>query len=296
MPEVFTLGEALGVVSATRLRRDATARLDVGGPEFTTAIGLARLGHSVMWVGRVGRDELGARILSTLHSEGLDVSPIRVETEVPTGLALTQSAGNGRDHTLHYRRGSAGSRLSPADVPAEVVRSARVVHVTGITLGISGSAWSAVHHTVKLARQARVMVSMDVGYRPVLWPTREDAAEALTELARGVDVLFANQEELQLIGPALGTVPEVVVTRGAKGASATVNGIRFDTPAPPVVAVDPGGAGGAFIAGYLSALLEDLHPADRLKRGSLLAGLTVASPSRWQALPTRDALPALLGA
>lgn len=292
MPEVFTLGEALGVVSATRLRRDATARLDVGGPEFTTAIGLARLGHSVMWVGRVGRDELGARVLSTLHSEGLDVSPIKVETDAPTGLALAQRTGDERDHTVHYRRGSAGSRLSPADVPAEAVRSARLVHVTGVTLGISGSAWSAVHHAVALAREAGVTVSMDVGYRPALWPSREDAAEALTELARKADVLFANQEELGLIGAALGTVPEVVVTRGAKGASATVNGIRFDTPAAPVVAVDPGGAGGSFVAGYLSALLEDLHPADRLKRGSFLAGRTVASPSRWQALPTRDELPA----
>jgi 2-dehydro-3-deoxygluconokinase len=295
MPEVFTLGEALGVISAGRLRHDSTARLDIGGPEFTTAIGLVRLGHSVMWVGRVGRDELGARVLSTLHAEGLDVSTVRVEDTVPTGMVLTQRPGSGPEHTLHYRAGSAGSRLSPEDVPADAVRSARLVHVTGITPAISGTAWSAVHHAVRLAREAGVPVSMDVGYREGLWKDRDDAVQALTELARGVDVLFANQEELQLIGAVLGTIPEVVITRGAKGASATVNGMRFDTPAAPVVPVDLGGAGSAFVAGYLSALLEDLHPADRLKRGSALAGRAVASPSRWLALPTRDTLPSAIG-
>jgi 2-dehydro-3-deoxygluconokinase len=53
------------------------------------------------------------------------------------------------------------------------------------------------------------------------------------------------------------------------------------------------GAGGAFAAGYLSALMEELHPTDRLRRGSALAAFTVASASSWQGLPTRTELPPL---
>jgi 2-dehydro-3-deoxygluconokinase len=290
MTEVFTLGEALGVVSADRLRHDTGARLDIGGAELITAVGLARLGHSTTWLGRLGGDELGARVLTALRGEGVDTSYVRTEN-APTALVLRQRRVGRSAHVVHYRDRSAGSRLSPEDVPAEVVQSARILHVTGVTLALSGTAWSAVHHAVKLARDAGVTVSVDVNHRPALWPSPEEARESLAELAQSADVLFVNQDELQLIEPILGTIRELVVTRGGKGASATVAGMRYDTPAAPVNVVDPAGAGAAFVAGYLSGLLEEQHLAARLRRGAALAAFTVSSPSHWQGLPTRDELP-----
>lgn len=291
MTEVFTLGEALGVVSADRLRHDPTARLDVEGPELTTAVGLARLGHSVSWLGRVSTDELGVRTLTVLRGEGVDVSHVRMDETAATGLILRQRRIGRSSLAVHYREGSAGSHLSTADVPPGAVQSARILHVTGITVGLSGFAWSAVHHAVKLARDAGVLVSVDVNHRANLWESAEEARQGLTELAASADVLFANQDELTLVEPVLSSVPELVVTRGAKGASATVDGLRYDTQAAPVTAVEPAEVGGAFVAGYLSALLDGLHPADRLKRGISLAAFAVASPSSWQGLPTRGELP-----
>lgn len=291
MSEVFTLGEALGVVSADRIRHDMTARLDVEGPELTTAIGLARLGHSVSWLGRVSTDELGTRTLTVLRGEGVDVSAVRVDGTASTGLVLRQRRIGRSSHTVHYSGGSAGSRLSTGDVPAEAIQSARILHVTGITLALSSHSWNAVHHAVKLARDANVLVSVDVNHRSHLWESTEEAGQGLTELAASADVLFATQDELALVKPVLSTVPELVVTRGAKGASATVDGLRYDTQAAPVTAVDASEVGGAFVAGYLSALLDGLHPAERLKRGIAVAAFAVASPSAWQGLPTRDELP-----
>src|SRR3954471_15399192 len=115
MTEVFTLGEALGVVSADRLRHDGTARLDVEGPELTTAIGLARLGHAVTWLGRVSVDELGVRTLTALRGEGVDVSLVRVDETAPTGLVVRQRRIGRSSQVVHYREGSAGSRLSTGD-------------------------------------------------------------------------------------------------------------------------------------------------------------------------------------
>ncbi|RCG31605.1 sugar kinase [Sphaerisporangium album] len=293
MTEVFTLGEALGVVSADRLRHDTDVRLEVGGAEFTLAVGLARLGHAVTWLGRVGADELGARVLTVLRGEGVDVSYALSDPAAPTGLVVRQRRIGRVGHVVHYRGGSAGSRLGPGDIPARALQSAKVLHVTGITPALSGTAWSAAHHAVKLARDAGVLVSVDVNHRPQLWSDRQEAVEALTELATGADVLFVNQDELQLIEPVMGTVRELVVTRGGKGASSTVNGMRYDAQAAPVTVVDPLGAGGAFAAGYLSALLEELHPTDRLRRGSALAAFTITSASPWQGLPTRSELPPL---
>ncbi|GIH62615.1 sugar kinase [Microbispora siamensis] len=291
MTEVFTLGEALGVVSGDRLRHDMTIRLDVEGPELTTAVGLARLGHTVSWLGRVSADELGMRTLTVLRGEGVDVSHVRVDETAATGLILRQRRIGRSSHAVHYREGSAGSHLSTGDVPGEAVQSARILHVTGVTLGLSGLAWSAVHHAVKLARDAGVLVSVDVNHRANLWESAEEARQGLTELAASADVLFATQDELMLVEPVLASTPELVVTRGAKGASATVEGLRYDTQAAPVTAVDPSEVGGAFVAGYLSAILDGLHPADRLKRGISVAAFAVASHSSWQGLPTRGELP-----
>ncbi|WP_405143942.1 sugar kinase [Sphaerisporangium sp. NBC_01403] len=293
MTEVFTLGEALGVISADRLRHDTDVRLDVAGAELTAAVGLARLGHSVTWLGRVGGDELGARVVTVLRGEGVDVSHVQSDPGAPTGLVIRQRRIGRVGHVVHYRGGSAGSRLGPGDVPARALQSAKVLHVTGITPALSGTAWSAAHHAIKLARDSGTAVSVDVNYRPQLWIDRQEAVEALNELATGADVLFANQDELQLIEPVIGTIRELVVTRGAKGASATVNGMRYDAQAAPVTVVDPVGAGGAFAAGYLSGLLEELHPTDRLRRGCALAAFAVASGSPWQGLPTRTELPPL---
>ncbi|MFC6079790.1 sugar kinase [Sphaerisporangium aureirubrum] len=293
MTDVFTLGEALGVISTDRIRHDTEVRLDVGGPELTTAVGLARLGHSVTWLGRVGGDELGARILTVLRGEGIDASHVQSDPGAATGLAMRQRRIGRAGHVVHYRGGSAGARLGPGDIPARAVQSAKVLHVTGITPALSGTAWSAAHHAVKLARDAGLSVSVDVNFRPQLWMDRQEAVEALTELATGANVLFVNQDELQLIEPVIGTIRELVVTRGGKGASSTVNGMRYDAQAAPVTVVDPAGAGGSFVAGYLSGLLEELHPTDRLRRGCALAAFTVASQSTWQGLPTRAELPPL---
>ncbi|WP_214109574.1 sugar kinase [Acrocarpospora catenulata] len=291
MTDVFTLGEVLGVVSAERIRHDSTVRLDVEGAEMTVAIGLARLGHSVTFLGRVSDDEIGVRTLTVLRGEGIDVGNIRMDETASSGIVLRQRRIGRVAHAVHYRQGSAGSRLSTGDVPAEGIQSARILHVTGITPALSGFTWSAVHHAVKLAKDAGVTISVDVNHRAYLWESAEEAREGLTELAASADILFANQDELSLVESALGALRELVVTRGSKGASATVDGFRYDTQAAPVTVVDPTEVGGAFVAGYLSAHLDNLHPSDRLKRGIALAAFSVASPSTWQGLPTRGELP-----
>ncbi|WP_066361113.1 sugar kinase [Herbidospora mongoliensis] len=290
MTDLFTLGEVLGVVTADRIRHDMSARLDLEGPELTVAVGLARLGHSVAYVGRVSDDEVGIRTSTVLRGEGVDVSHVKVDETAASGLALRQRRIGRVAHAVFYREGSAGSRLSTGDVPT-AVQDARILHVTGITPALSGYAWSAVHHAVKLAKDAGVLVSVDVNHRATLWDSVNEARQGLRELAGSADILFANQDELDLVEPALAQVPELVVTRGSKGASATVEGFRYDTQAAPVTVVDATEVGGAFVAGYLSAVLDGVHPSDRLKRGIAVAAFAVASHSTWQGLPNRSELP-----
>ncbi|WP_436760325.1 sugar kinase [Streptosporangium sp. V21-05] len=286
--DVYTLGEAFGVVTSGRIRHEHEARLDVAGAEFTVAVGLSRLGHRVGWLGKVGGDELGARILTALRGEGVDVSDARVDEGSPTGILLKESRLGQASRVTYYRT---GVRLAQGNVPVDRIAASRVLHVSGITAALS--ARDAMHAAVRAARTAGVAVSVAIDYHDQLWPDLREAEEILSVLACSADVLFVRQTELDLVKPALTGDREVIVTRGARGASVRVDGVRHDAASLSAPVVDPGGSGDAFVAGYLSALLEGLHPADRLRRGGLLAAFASSGPSDWQGLPTRAELPLL---
>ncbi|WP_327585010.1 sugar kinase [Nonomuraea sp. NBC_00507] len=290
MTDVYTLGEPLGVVSSGRVRHESEARLDVCGPEFTLAVALARLGHRCAYLGKVGDDELGARALTVLKGEGVDVADMRVSEGLRTGLLLRESRVARDLKVTHYRTGSAGSRLAPGNVPVDRIAASKMLHVTGLTAGLGIDALDAVRTAISAARNAEVMISFSVEYVPDLWPSVREAEEVLGELACASHLLFLRQDELDLVKPALTPEREVVVDRGAKGASVRADRMRYDVQGWQVPIVDTAGAGEAFAAGYISAALDGLIPQERLHRGALLSAAAVTSVSDWQGLPTRAEL------
>ncbi|MEQ4718829.1 sugar kinase [Nonomuraea sp. B19D2] len=290
MTDVYTLGEPLGVVSSGRVRHESEARMDVCGPEFTLAIALARLGHRCAYLGKVGDDELGARVLTALKGEDVDVADMRVSEGLRTGLILREIRVGREQRVTQYRTGSAGSRLTPGNVPIDRIAASKMLHVTGLTAGLGRDALEAVRTAVSAARNAEVMISFSVEYVPELWPSVREAEEVLGELACAAHLLFLRQDELDLVKPALTPEREVVVDRGAKGASVRADRMRYDVPGWQVPIVDTAGAGEAFAAGYISAALDGLTPQERLHRGAQLSAAAVTSVSDWQGLPTRSDL------
>ncbi|HAM25679.1 MAG TPA: hypothetical protein DCP11_02990, partial [Microbacteriaceae bacterium] len=90
MKPVVTLGECMGLFRASAVGSIAHVSeftLGIGGAEGNVAIGLARLGTSVRWLGRVGEDPIGRRVLRELRAEGIDVVGI-VDPDAPTGMMV----------------------------------------------------------------------------------------------------------------------------------------------------------------------------------------------------------------
>lgn len=287
---LITLGEVLAVMAPDangRLRHTSTLRLDVAGAECTVAIGVRRLGHPVRYVGRVGTDGLAERILDVLRAENVDITNVLLDPDAPTGLLLKEHLWPGLSRVRYYRDRSAASRLSPADLHPGLFEDTDLLHVTGITAAISPTARETVYKAITWAREAGLTVSFDVNFRSALWSAQE-AAEHLPPLAEQADIVFASEDELDFIGHA--RPAELVVTRGAAGASVTTADGAVSLPAHKVTPVDTVGAGDSLVAGYLSGLLDALPPADRLARGITLAAFTVLSPSDWQGLPSRHEL------
>lgn len=297
-PQVVTIGETMAAFRAGGpLRLGGPAALSVAGAESNVAIGLARLGHRVRWVGRVGADELGELVLRTLRAEGVDVEHVAVDQAGhPTGLLVFELRLPPVTRVSYYRAGSAGAKLTADDVRSAVSAGVRLLHLTGITPALGPAAAEAVTAAAQIAREHHAQVSLDVNYRARLWDQRS-ARTALRSLLPLVDLVLASDDELPILSDAPGVagvrslldsgIGEVVVKRGAAGAAAFTATAQHSLPARPVTAVDVVGAGDAFAAGYLSALLDGADLAARLQRAVGVAAFAVASTGDWEGLPTR---------
>jgi 2-dehydro-3-deoxygluconokinase len=276
--------------------------LSVAGAELNVAIGLSRLGHAARWCGVLGEDQFGSLILRTLRAEGVDVSAVR-RMAAPTGIIVFEPLVAGVTRVDYHRSASAGSRLCAKDVLAAYAQRPRILHVTGITPALGDAPADAVREIAATAHADGVTVCLDVNHRSRLWST-EQARAVLGSLVSFVDILVASDDELTLVTPPAldqeqaqvqwlqdNGIGQVVVKRGAEGASAYVTGEAVvHQAARSVVAVDTVGAGDAFVAGYLSGVLDDLAVPQRLRRAASVAGFAVSTIGDWAGLPTRDEL------
>jgi 2-dehydro-3-deoxygluconokinase len=304
---LVTFGESMGLISAADVGPIEFARefrYGIGGAESNVAIGAARLGAPVTWIGRLGRDATGDLIERRLRAEGICVHAIRDERF--TGIMLRHQRVAGRLSVDYHRAGSAASRLCPADIPDDLLRGARILHVTGITPALSDSARDTVFDAVRRARELGLTVSLDVNYRAKLWPPAA-AGPVLSRLAAQAGILMAGPAEARLLlgqrpagtgrellraiarlGPA-----EVIVKDGTRGCAALIDGVYHELPALSVPLLDPVGAGDAFAAGYLAEHLAGRPAQARLRTATAAGAYAVAVPGDCEGLPRRHELPAL---
>lgn len=314
--DLVTLGESMvSLRTGGPISAGGCLSMHVAGAESNVAVGAARLGQRVRWAGVVGSDPHGEFILRQLRGEGIDVRH-REDAGRSTGVMFLEQRTADVTRAYYYRSASAGSTLSCEDVDLALSGGARVLHLTGITAALSQQAREAVEYAADRATSQGILVSLDVNYRSKLW-SRGEARAALANLVPHASILVASDDELALVAPDMeravlerdspdtaeilaakqlldAGVREVVVKRGAAGAGVHTADGRFEAPAVPVTSIDTVGAGDAFTAGYLSALLDGEDVAGRLRRGALAGAFAVSTAGDWEGLPRTGEL-ALLG-
>ena len=316
--EVVTLGEALVSFVATTPGPLAEARSferHIAGAEANVAVGLARLGHTVSLIGRVGGDGFGTAIRRHLRGEGVDVRHLATDPDATTGIMFRERRVLGAVDVLYARAGSAGSRVSPEDVERAgvdgVFAGASWLHLTGITPALSESARAAVVRAVELAAAANLTVSLDVNLRRRLWPD-DVAAPVLRSIAAGVDVVLGSPDELAAIAgrpderdadpthlarATLDLGPGLVVVKLGSGGAVAVSrdGESVACPAVAVASVvDPVGAGDAFCAGFIVSRLDGADLEDALRAANACGASAVAASGDMAGLPERAELDRLL--
>lgn len=298
--DLLTFGEALASFrSSGALHTSSLLSVTPVGAELNVAIGLARLGHRSQWVGRVGDDPLGRLAAIALRGEGVDTTAI-VDTAAATAVMVVLDRRPLPPQVIYHRAGSAGSRLAPADVLPALDRRPRLMHITGITPALSGTASATVEVALEHAETLGVEVSIDVNYRAKLWGPGQ-ARDALTAVVRRATVVIGSADEIALVARGSDEreqvvdllrhgVRTVVVKRGRRGATSYDGDGEHHQDAFAVTEVDSIGAGDAFSAGYLSGLLDGLDERSRLDRACRAGAFAVSASGDWDRSPTKREL------
>ncbi|QTE28078.1 sugar kinase [Pengzhenrongella sicca] len=308
--DVVTFGEVMGMFVAD----DAGDLADVtrftrslAGAEYNVAVGLARLGHTVAWVGRLGDDPVGRSALAAMLGAGLVTDAVAIAPGERTGLQLKSRTIGGDPEVVYFRSHSAGRELTATPSSDALVRSARHLHATGIPLALSGRLRTFAHDAVTLARRSGVRVSVDPNLRPSLWASTREMVRETNALAVRADWVLPGLDEGRLLTGAREPagvaafylergVQLVAVKDGRRGAHVFTADDHVRVGPLPVTAVDTVGAGDGFAAGLISAGLDNLDPAARALRAAGAGALATTAFGDQEGLPTRVELAALLTA
>lgn len=304
IPELVTIGETCAVLVAKScgpLRYSHEFERRIGGAESTVAVGVARLGHSAGWVSKLGRDEFGEYVMGVMRAENVDVSAVSRTSAAQTGVFFRESRASGSSSVYYYRSGSAFSTFEPEDLDEEYIAGARILHLTGITPGLSKSCGKVVDRALDVAKANGVKVVLDPNYRAKLWPS-SDARPVLESLMLRADFVLAGEEDLVKLTGITGEgrlisylhdlgISDVVLKLGREGAILS-NDKGVDRIASYLTdqPVDRFGVGDSFAAGFLVGLLDGKNLREAVSLGNAVAGWSIRLPGNIEALPSRKDL------
>jgi 2-dehydro-3-deoxygluconokinase len=301
MPDIVAIGEPL--FELNQGKGESVFRPGHGGDTSNCVIAAARQGASVGYVTAIGADQFGESFMKLWADEGVDTSAVKRSGTAHTGLYFVTHGPDG--HVFSYMRaGSAASRLTPDDVPADMIHNAKVLHASGISQAISSSAADAVFTAMRIARGAGVLVSYDTNLRLRLWPL--DRARAVIHAAAELaDILRPGLDDaIHLTGLAdpdrivdfyLGLGPKIVaLTLGSDGALIATEDRRELLPPHPVKLVDATGAGDTFDGAFLAEYLRTGDPFAAGLYANVAAALSTEGYGAVAPMPRRAAVEAAL--
>lgn len=293
--DVLAIGETMVMVTPAtggRLRAHGQYLLRPGGAESNVAAHLAQLGLHSAWASAVGADPLGDIVVDTLHDLGVDVTLVERDSARPTAVYFKDPTPAGTN-VHYYRHGSAASALGREVLSRWTDRAPRMVHVSGITAALSPSCRDLLDAIVVDRAFGDALVSFDVNYRPALWDG--EAAPQLQRLAQASDIVFVGRDEAESlwgtgspdsVREMLCAPAHVVVKDGGREAVEFTSDGRFHAPARRVdQIIDVVGAGDAFAAGWLAAMLYGSTETLRLQVAHFVASQVLQTSTDLAVLP-----------
>ncbi|EOL8422694.1 aminoimidazole riboside kinase [Escherichia coli] len=276
-----------------------------GGAPANVAVGIARLGGTSGFIGRVGDDPFGALMQRTLLTEGVDITYLKQDEWHRTSTVLVDLNDQGERSFTFMVRPSADLFLETTDLPCW--RHGEWLHLCSIALSAEPSCTSAFTAMTEI-RHAGGFVSFDPNIREDLWQDEHLLRLCLRQALQLADVVKLSEEEWRLISGktqndrdicALAKEYEIamlLVTKGAEGVVVCYRGQVHHFAGMSVDCVDSTGAGDAFVAGLLTGLSSTGLSTDEREMRRIIdlaqrcGALAVTAKGAMTALPCRQEL------
>lgn len=311
MNRIVCVGESfvdlLGEPELADLGASEFFRRAAGGAVSNVAIGIARLGGSVAFVGGIGRDPFGKFLVRTLAHENVDVDGVRT-VDAPTSLIFVSRGPAGAREFFPMNCPGADVRLTPEDLDTQALRRARCIHFGGVTLAADPGR-NACLAAAAIGRE-NALVTFDPNPRPAIFASIDEMRGVLLGACEAAHIVKCSDEDLDTLGVAehdparllRGAVKAAVVTRGPNGCRWATRTSSGESRAPHVDVVDTTGAGDAFMAALIWRIVErhdgevgDGAIADAVRFATAAGALACMKVGAIDGLPNADEVEAMVG-
>jgi len=271
-------------------------QLTLGSASAIFACGVAKLGHEVTFIAKVGSDDFGKFCMKALREAGVSTRRVSRDEQLKTGVTISLSTREDRALVTYL---GAIAAMGPEHVRRSWLKGHNHLHMTSYFLQTRMQA--SFPQIFRDARKLGLSTSFDPNSDPAhIW------TDSIREVFAYTDLLFLNETEaLQLTrasnaGAALKALGKevscVVVKLGARGALAIKNGEVSSVAGFKVDPADTTGAGDSFAAGFVSSYLRGRSIPECLSVGNACGALSTLQAGGTAGQPTRKTLKRFLDA
>ena len=285
-----------------------------GGAPANVACALVKLGTSAGFMGAVGEDEPGNKLVKLLQDVGVDTTGVQRHPTAPTRqVYVTRDSGGDRTFAGFGKYDTsefADTYLQSAKLSPALFAEADFLVLGTLELAYPESE-QAVLRSLELAEQYNLKIILDINWRPVFWQDENTAKTKILALLKRFDFLKLTKEEAQwlfdtndpgVITYRLNSLEGVLVTDGEHGCAYCLGENEGKIPAFSMSVVDTTGAGDGFLAGFIYQLqqvgIKNLKDAETAKRivtyASAVGALTTIKPGAIASQPTAAEVDAFL--
>lgn len=305
MGKIWVLGDA--VVDLIPEGENAYLRC-AGGAPANVAVGIARLGGTTGFIGRVGDDPLGRFMLQTLQQENVCTQHMSLDPQQRTSTVIVELNEGERSFTFMVNP-SADQFLDLSDLPH--FNSNDWLHCCSIAL-INEPSRSTTFEAIRRIKAEGGFFSFDPNLRESLWKSSAEMKSVVNQVVALADVLKFSEEELVFLTDSKDLseatsklakrYPEklIIVTLGKLGATYYLQGESELVSCKPLIPVDTTGAGDAFVSGLLFGIsqVENWKNSTALmqiiKQANACGALATTAKGAMSALPNKQQLDAFL--
>ncbi|MFI2743157.1 sugar kinase [Zhouia sp. PK063] len=203
MNKVVTFGEVILRLSPPgnkKMQQTNTLEFYFGGTEMNVAASLANFGMQVAHVTNVSNDMVGDAALAFLKQHHIQTQFCN-RVPHPLGLYFMEIGAALRSSKISYNRlHGAFANIQPNEIDwEEVFKNCSIFHWTGITPGISESAYHTLLQGLKIAAEKKITITTDPTYRSNLWKYGKEGKTILKELLQYTTIFIGGIDEINLV-------------------------------------------------------------------------------------------------